>query len=124
MTYTGDDMARRLWGFALVFICTGAPLAPVARASTDATVWVGEFSIAASLPATLARDYCAVGALMQFARVPWAAPRGDGWVVGDLRYDREPELGFAEVEVGPGADECPHVGAPWVPPREDLLGGR
>ena len=101
-----------------------APLAPVDRTSTDATAWVGEFSIAASLPATLAREYCAVGALMQFARVPWAAPRGDGWVAGDLRYDREPELGFAEVEVGPATDECPRRRPPWVPPREDLLEGR
>ena len=101
-----------------------APLAPVARASTDATAWVGEVSLAASLPGTLAQEYCAVGALLQFARVPWAAARGDGWVAGDLRYDREPGPGFAEVEVGPGRDECPRVGAPWVPPREDLLGGR
>jgi inner membrane protein len=45
-------------------------------------------------------------------------------VVGDLRYDREPELGFAEVEVGPSADECPRFRPPWVPPREDLLDGR
>ena len=51
-------------------------------------------------------------------------PQGDGWVVGDLRYDREPELGFAEVEVGPSTDECPRLRPPWVPPREDLLVGR
>lgn len=99
-----------------------APLVPVTAASTDEIAWVGEFSTAADRPATLAQEYCAVSALMQFARVPWAAPRGDGWVAGDLRYDREPELGLAEVEVGPGRDECPRVGAPWVPPREDLLG--
>src|SRR6185436_9668331 len=48
-----------------------APLAPGDRTSTDAIAWFGEFSIAASLPASLAREYCAVGALMQFARVPW-----------------------------------------------------
>ena len=101
-----------------------APLVPVARTSTDATAWIGEVSIAASLPRTLAQEFCAVGALLQFARVPWAAAQGDGWVVGDLRYDREPGPGFAEVEVGPGMDECPHVGAPWVPPRQDLLEAR
>ena len=86
-------------------------------------VWIGELSLPAALPATLAQEYCAVGALMQFARVPWAAAQGDGWVVGDLRYDREPELGFAEVEVGPATDECPRRRPPWVPPREDLLDG-
>jgi inner membrane protein len=96
----------------------------VAASSTDEVVWIGELSMAEDLPATLARDHCAVSALLQFARVPWAVPQGDGWVAGDLRYDREPELGFAEVEVGPAADACPRFGAPWVPPRQDLLGGR
>ena len=101
-----------------------APLMPVAQASTDELIWNGELSIPATLPATLAQQYCAVDALLQFARVPWAVQQGDGWVVGDLRYDREPELGFAEIEVGPSTDECPPFRPPWVPPREDLLGGR
>lgn len=61
--------------------------------------------------------------LFQLARVPYAVPRADGWTVGDLRYDREPGLGFAEVEVGPGADECPALPAPSVPLREELLDG-
>ena len=73
----------------------------MAEPSTEEMEWVGELSIPRELPATLARDYCAVGALFQFARVPWAVPQGDDWLVGDLRYDREPELGFAEIEVGP-----------------------
>ena len=101
-----------------------APLGPMGQASTDEMAWIGELSIARDAPATLARDYCAVDALLQFARVPWAEPRGDGWLVGDLRYDREPELGFAEVEVGPAVDECPGSRPPWVPPRQDLLNGR
>ena len=97
-----------------------APLVPVARPSTDEMAWIGELSIPATLPATLAQEYCAVDALLQFARVPWAAPQGEGWVVGDLRYDREPELGFAEVEVGPSDGRVrapPALGAA----REDLL---
>jgi inner membrane protein len=101
-----------------------APLVPVARPATDEVVWVGELSIARTVPVTLAQDYCAVSALMQFARVPWAVPRDDGWLVGDLRYDREPELGFAEIEVGPGTDPCLAYRPPWVPPRQDLLEGR
>lgn len=95
-----------------------APLVPVARPSTDEMAWVGEISLPAGLPAALAHDHCAVRALLQFARVPWAAAQGDGWTVGDLRYS-----GFAEVAVGPGVDACPGVGAPWVPPRQDLLDG-
>jgi inner membrane protein len=98
-----------------------APLVAPSPAATDEMSWLGELSMARDLPATLAEEYCAVSALMQFARVPWAVPQGDGWLAGDLRYDREPELGFAEVEVGPAADECPDVRPPWVPPRQDLL---
>jgi inner membrane protein len=101
-----------------------APLVPVARPSTEEVAWVGELSIPRTVPVTLAQDYCAVSALMQFARVPWAVPRDDGWLVGDLRYDREPELGFAEIEVGPGNDPCLAYRPPWVPPRQDLLDGR
>ena len=82
-----------------------------------------ELTVPAGLFATLADDYCAVDALLQFARAPWAERKGDGWVVGDLRYDQEPGLGLAEVEVGPGRDQCPRLPAPWTPPRDDLLNG-
>jgi inner membrane protein len=102
---------------------TTAQFVPVAQASTDEVAWNGELTIAAGLLATLATEHCAVAALLQFARAPFAAARQDGWVVGDVRYDREPGLGFAEVEAGPSADGCPRLPAPWVPPREDLLDG-
>jgi inner membrane protein len=102
---------------------TTAPLEPVGQANTDEIVWTGELGMDTRLLASLGEQYCAVGALLQFARAPWAVPQGDGWVVGDLRFDREPGLGLAEVAVGPSADECPHLPAPWTPPREDLLTG-
>lgn len=100
-----------------------APLTPVAQPSTDEVSWTGELSVPVDLLATLATEYCAVDALLQFARAPVATPVGDGWIVGDLRYDREPGLGLAEVGVGPSEDGCPRLRAPWTPPREDLLGG-
>ena len=100
-----------------------APLVAMAEPSTEEMDWVGELSLPRELPRTLARDYCAVSALFQFARVPWAVPQGDDWLVGDLRYDREPELGFAEIAVGPATD-CPSYRPPWVPPRRDLLDDR
>ncbi|MDR6317420.1 metal-dependent hydrolase [Actinoplanes couchii] len=100
---------------------TTARLDPVAQPSTDEILWAGELSVPADLLARLASEYCAVDALLQFARAPWAIPDSDGWIVGDLRYDREPELGMAEVRVGPSQDECPQLSAPWTPPREDLL---
>jgi inner membrane protein len=103
---------------------TTASLRPVDRDDTDEVAWGGEFAVPAGLFATLAADYCAVDALLQFARAPWAEPADGGWVVGDLRYDREEGLGLAEVEVGPGTDECPRLPAPWIPPREDLRTGQ
>jgi inner membrane protein len=103
---------------------TTAPLVAVAQVSTDEMTWTGELSTALDLPATLARDHCAASALLQFARVPWAAPQPDGWLLGDLRYDREPELGLAEIAIGPSGDACPAYLPPWVPPRQDLLQGR
>ncbi|GAA0813604.1 metal-dependent hydrolase [Spirilliplanes yamanashiensis] len=100
-----------------------ARLQSVGRPSTGEVVWVGELALPAGLFASLATEYCAVGALLRFARAPWAAPAAGGWVVGDLRFDREAGLGLAEVAVGPPADDCPGLPAPWVPPRQDLLDG-
>jgi inner membrane protein len=84
--------------------------------------WQGEIDLPrTSLPA-LSDEFCAVRALLRFARAPWLVADNDGWIVGDLRYDREPGLGFAEVHVGPHQDECPRHVPDWTPPRADLLG--
>lgn len=100
-----------------------APLTPVAQPPSTEIVWDGELVLPAALLPGLVGDFCAVDALLQFARAPWAVARDDGWIAGDLRYDREPGLGMAEVQVGPGRDECPHLPAPWIPPRADVLTG-
>jgi len=55
--------------------------------------------------------------------VPWTLKREDDWIIGDLRYDREPELGFAELELKRISSVCP-PSAPWLPPRSDLLDQR
>ena len=98
-----------------------APLVAMAEPSTDEMAWIGELSIPRELPATLARDYCAVERPVAVRpRSVGGVPQGDGWLVGDLRYDREPELGFAEIEVGPATTSA-RPRPPWVPPRQDLL---
>jgi inner membrane protein len=101
-----------------------APLDPVAQPTTDEIAWSGELTMPVDRLAGLATEYCAVAALLQFARAPWATPADDGWIVGDLRYDTEPGRGFAETYVGPDHDECPRLLAPWLPPRADLLNRR
>lgn len=98
---------------------TTAKLTPVDRPSTDEVAWRGEAAMPADLIGRLATEHCAVEALMRFARAPAATQTADGWIVGDLRYDREPGLGMAEVSSG---EACPRFWAPWTPPREDLLG--
>jgi inner membrane protein len=63
---------------------------------------------------------CQVEALMRFVRAPWLARVDDAWVIGDLRYDREPGLGFAEIKVDPPAEACVNHMPSWSPPRDDL----
>ncbi len=65
--------------------------------------------------ASLPQD-CRAAVFLRFARVPaWQAlPDPDaGLVIGDLRYDLEPELGFAEVPLAPGDTRGCGVDAPW-----------
>lgn len=46
-----------------------------------------------------------------------------GDVLGDLRYDRERKLGFAEIELS-AAPRCPALVPAWRPPRADVLSQR
>jgi inner membrane protein len=98
-----------------------ARLAPATTASDSEIAWRGEIVLPRAQLAALAAKYCTVRALLRFARAPWAVRDGPGWIVGDLRFDREPGLGFAEFRVTPSRDECPTVIPVWLPPRSDLL---
>ncbi len=98
-----------------------APLLPVRATSTAEVAWLGEMAMPRTLVSDLSARYCAVRALLRFARVPWAITQGDEWIFGDLRYDREPGIGMAEIAVGEGMDDCPAIIPPWTPPRSDLL---
>ncbi len=117
---------------------TTAPLVPVQQTSRNSVRWLGELEIPAGAFAALAQRSCAANALMQFARAPFLA-RLDGFaVIGDLRFDREPGLGFSEIAVrevsstdhapiaSPADDSrdasiaCPPT-PPWIPPRAELL---
>jgi inner membrane protein len=68
---------------------------------------------------------CDVHAYLRWSRAPFFAPMpgGDGdFVVGDLRYDRSPELEFAELRLPRTVEQCPRFVPPWRPPRTDVLG--
>lgn len=98
--------------------------APTRRVGIDdspAATWEGEVVMPRTEIAELAARYCDAAAFMRFARVPWAMQRGHTWIIGDLRYDREAELGFAEIELTNDPATCPSSPPPWLPPRGELL---
>jgi inner membrane protein len=71
---------------------------------------------------------CDVAAYLRWARAPFfaavAAASADGeggFVVGDLRYDRSPDVEFAELRLPREVAQCPKWVPPWRPPRADLL---
>lgn len=69
----------------------------------------------------LARSNCQVGAFLRFARAPFWIERGASLYLGDLRFDRDGDAGFTELEVPARPSSCPPWLPPWTPPRHDLL---
>jgi inner membrane protein len=101
---------------------TTAPMTEVHTPESPDAQWFGEFSMPVSRLANLTASNCRAAALMQFVRAPFVVERRSGWVIGDLRFDRERGLGLAEIEISATqTSDCPPR-APWVPPREALLG--
>ncbi|MEO0323296.1 MAG: metal-dependent hydrolase [Myxococcota bacterium] len=103
--------------------CTAAPgarTAPLVPASIegDAGLRFGQrFQGTGAELRALVRDYCEAEVFMNFARVPFWRP-GNPPLLGDLRYDMEPEVSWAELELN---DRCTDWFAEWEPPRQDVL---
>jgi inner membrane protein len=85
--------------------------------------WLDEVTMSRTDAQVLLQQNCEAQAFSRFARALWFRREGNGWLVGDLRYDREPELDFAEMRVSESPTECPRFVPPWEPPRQDLLVG-
>jgi inner membrane protein len=97
-----------------------APLTPMPAAAERGLRWEGEFSMDASSLAALAASNCDTRRLASFLRAPFATDTDKGWVIGDLRYDREPGAGFTEVLIDRRRPaECAKP-SPWAAPRQDL----
>jgi inner membrane protein len=102
-------------------IPSSAPLQPVPAPDTAQLHWYGEIATGLdALKSRVAMD-CEAAAAMRFIRVPWLAAVGPDLVLGDLRYDREKSLGFAELALHDPPGRCPHPVPDWQPPRADLL---
>lgn len=131
----GDDVAVRRARVALapglvpLATCstgpaaTTAPLLPSPIAASAEVEIQGELRLPRAHLRELAAR-CDVGAMMRFVRAPFVVdPALEGGVlVGDLRFDRDPGLDFAEIAFPRVPGACPEHVPPWTPPRADLLG--
>jgi len=99
------------------------PLAPLAARDGNRLRFSEEYGAALADLADLNRDRCEVRALLRFARVPYFTARAADQtrVVGDVRYDRHPDLDFADFRLPATQGGCPPHVPPWLPPRADLL---
>ncbi len=100
---------------------TTAPLVPITAGATPGLVYHGRFTAPLSQLAELDRDNCIARAFLRWARVPFWVDGPDGWVIGDLRYDRSKKPGFAALRALRHPTSCPGHVPPWVPPRAALL---
>lgn len=74
---------------------------------------------------SLYRSNCQAKAFLRYSRAPFWFPDGAATTyLGDLRYDRQPDQEFAEVEVETKPSRCPRFVPPWRPPRHELLESR
>ncbi|MGC1457866.1 MAG: metal-dependent hydrolase [Steroidobacteraceae bacterium] len=92
---------------------------PVRAAGNSGLQWLRQFSMPADRIAKLALTQCSARAFMQFARVPMAQAEGSGWWLGDLRFGGG--RGFSWLQLSEPAQRCDFWGAPWLPPRPELL---
>ncbi|MET0280320.1 MAG: metal-dependent hydrolase [Steroidobacteraceae bacterium] len=103
-----------------------AALTPVHTATPDPAgvkiKWVGQYQMPLAQLAGLVHGDCRAQAAMGFIRAPFVVLQQRGWLLGDLRFDREVEPGFAEPSL-PAAPSghCTGAPAPWLPPRADIL---
>jgi inner membrane protein len=100
---------------------TTAPMQSSTATDTDEIAWINEIAIERALLKTWTEQDCDAAAFLRFARAPWIASDGKNLVLGDARFDNEPELSFAEIDLEPGRTTCMKHVPPWVAPRGDLL---
>jgi inner membrane protein len=100
---------------------SSAPLERVPAADTAELHWYGEIATDLDRLRTRVANDCEAAAAMRFIRVPWLATVATDTVLGDLRYDREKGLGFAEIALHDPTLACPRFVPRWQPPRADLL---
>lgn len=98
------------------------PLALPSLESDGPVRWDAGWSAPLSELRGLDHVSCDMRAYLRWARLPFWIPKPEGRLfLGDLRYDRDPGLDFAEVVGTLRPVRCPVWVPGWLPPREDLL---
>ncbi len=99
-----------------------ATLARITHEAPEGVRWVGQYREKLSVLDALRQRDCRVAALLRFFRLPYVEEVATGArVIGDLRFDREPELGFGELLLPKELGACPPHVPGWTPPRSDLF---
>jgi inner membrane protein len=98
-----------------------APVTILTRVNRGGVRWLSGYSEEVATLRRLRDNDCRFRALLQFARLPYAAPARQ--IAGDLRYDREPDLDFSDVPLPQplAAGGCPRWLPGWAEPRADLF---
>lgn len=99
-----------------------AVLTPLTEPTMEGMQWLGGLRLPLEPLETWAMD-CRVEGLLHFIRMPYWKEEGEALVMGDLRYDYEPELGWAELKLehGGAPSDCERYRAAWTPPAlQDL----
>ena len=91
-----------------------APMQPLPFEATKQIQPIGFFEAPRSDWNEL-QENCNSRTYFQWARIPYWKKEGNGWIVGDLRFDRKRDMDFSEMRVGEkGSEPCPHGMPPWV----------
>jgi inner membrane protein len=96
-------------------------LTTTAGAILPNVAWQGQWSGAIAEWRRLQSTQCEVAAFAHFARAPFFQAIGEQrFLIGDLRFDRDPGLDFSEFYVTEPASSCPPWVPVWTPPRSEL----
>jgi inner membrane protein len=82
----------------------------------EGLLWFGEIRNTVDNLKKLAAEHCHVAAFLRFARVPYFQEAGQDILMGDLRFDRQRGLGFAEIQTLRVPLRCPEYVPNWTPP--------
>jgi inner membrane protein len=127
----GNEYVARLGQFSLKSGSTGtcarmlrgqgtAPLVTLQMPVISGLRWTHAFSMDTRDLVRLAASTCDTRRAASFLRAPFATETSKGWIIGDLRYDRELGPGFAELVFDARVSSSCENLVPWTAPRSDI----